>query len=105
MLDPCTFVIFGSTGNLSRNKLLPALYHLEEAGRFPEQMAIVGFGRRDWDSNQWRNEVGRVVGEHARNTVQEEVLARFSQRLQLFRGDLGDAEVYSGLRDFLADKP
>jgi glucose-6-phosphate 1-dehydrogenase len=45
------------------------------------------------------------VGEHARNTVQEEVLARFSQRLQLFRGDLGDAEVYSGLRDFLADKP
>jgi putative transposase len=77
MLDSCTFVIFGSTGNLSRNKLLPALYHLEEAGRLPQQMAIVGFGRREWDSEQWRDEVGRVVGEHARNPMHEEVLTRF----------------------------
>ena len=105
MLDSCTFVIFGSTGNLSRNKLLPALYHLEEAGRLPQQMAIVGFGRREWDSEQWRDEVGRVVSECARNTVHEEVLTRFSQRLHFFRGDLDDAEVYTGLRDFLADNP
>jgi glucose-6-phosphate 1-dehydrogenase len=105
MLDPCTFVIFGSTGNLSRNKLLPALYHLEEAGRLPQQMAIVGFGRREWDSDQWRSEVGRLVGERARNPVNEEVLTRFSQRLHFFRGDLDDAEVYTGLRDFLADNP
>ena len=105
MLDSCTFVIFGSTGNLSRNKLLPALYHLEEAGRLPQQMAIVGFGRREWDSEQWRDEVGRVVSERARNTVHEEVLTRFSQRLHFFRGDLDDAEVYTGLRDFLADNP
>ena len=105
MLDPCTFVIFGSTGNLSRNKLLPALYHLEEAGRLPQQMAIVGFGRREWDSDHWRGEVGRVVGERARNPVHEEVMTRFSQRLHFFRGDLNDAEVYAGLRDFLADNP
>ena len=32
---PCSFVIFGSTGNLSQLKLLPALYHLEKAGRRP----------------------------------------------------------------------
>jgi glucose-6-phosphate 1-dehydrogenase len=105
MLDSCTFVIFGSTGNLSRNKLLPALYHLEEAGRLPQQMAIVGFGRREWDSERWRDEVGRLVGEHARNPVHEEVLTRFSQRLHFFRGDLDDAEAYAGLRDFLADNP
>jgi glucose-6-phosphate 1-dehydrogenase len=105
MLDSCTFVIFGSTGNLSRNKLLPALYHLEEAGRLPQQMAIVGFGRREWDSEQWRDEVGLVVGERARNPVDEEVLTRFSRRLHFFRGDLDDAEAYAGLRDFLADNP
>jgi glucose-6-phosphate 1-dehydrogenase len=37
--EPCSLVIFGSTGNLARNKLLPALYHLELAqklaGRYP----------------------------------------------------------------------
>ena len=105
MLDPCTFVIFGSTGNLSRNKLLPALYHLEEAGRLPQQMAVVGFGRREWDSEQWRDEVGQAVGKHARGLVDEEVLTRFSQRLHFFRGDLDDAEAYTRLRDFLADNP
>ncbi len=105
MLNPCTFVIFGSTGNLSRNKLLPALYHLEEAGRLPEQMAIVGFGRREWDSEQWRDEIRRVVSERARNTVHEEVLNRFCQRLHFFRGDLNNAEVYASLHDFLTDNP
>ena len=105
MLDPCTFVIFGSTGNLSRNKLLPALYHLEEAGRLPQQMAVVGFGRREWDSEQWRDEVGQAVGKHARSPVDEKVLARFSQRLHFFRGNLDDAEAYTGLRNFLADNP
>ena len=46
MLEPCTYVIFGATGNLCVNKLLPALYHLEQAGRLPEGMTIVGHGRR-----------------------------------------------------------
>jgi glucose-6-phosphate 1-dehydrogenase len=35
-LSPCTLIIFGSTGDLSRVKLMPALYHLEAAGRLPE---------------------------------------------------------------------
>ena len=55
MLDPCTFVIFGSTGNLSQHKLLPALYHLEESKSLPEEMNIIGFGRRDWS-----DEIGRA---------------------------------------------
>lgn len=62
MLDSCTFFIYGSTGNLSRNKLLPALYYLEEAGRLPQEMAIVGFGRRDWDNERWRDEVSQEPG-------------------------------------------
>jgi len=50
--EPCTLIIFGVTGHLSRNKLLPALYHLEEAERLPEKVTIVGFGRRDWTDEQ-----------------------------------------------------
>jgi len=46
MTEPCTLVIFGSTGNLARNKLLPALYHLEAADRVHEKTRIIGFGRR-----------------------------------------------------------
>ena len=47
-MDACTYVIFGATGNLSQLKLLPALYHLDVAGRLLENTRIVGFGRRDW---------------------------------------------------------
>ncbi len=57
MFDPCTYVIFGATGNLSQKKLMPSLYHLEQAGRLPEGMRVLAVGRRDWDDEAWRKVV------------------------------------------------
>lgn len=101
MQEPCTFVIFGATGNLSRNKLLPALYHLEEAERLPRDMAIICFGRRDWDDGQWRAEVEQTLGPKARSGLQAEVFKRFAARLHYFQGDLNDAEAYRRLNEQL----
>lgn len=98
MIDPCTFVIFGATGNLSRNKLLPALYHLEQAGRLPEGMAIVGFGRRDWSNEEWVQEVEQTLAPKARKGLQRDVFDRFAARLHFFRGDLDDPEAYARLQ-------
>jgi glucose-6-phosphate 1-dehydrogenase len=53
IVSPCTLIIFGSTGDLSRVKLMPALYHLESAGRLPESFRIVATGRRPWDGERW----------------------------------------------------
>jgi len=51
---PCHFVIFGATGDLSVNKLLPALYYLD--GRSPaDNLALVGVSRRDWNTAQWQD--------------------------------------------------
>jgi glucose-6-phosphate 1-dehydrogenase len=55
MIGPCSFVIFGATGDLSVNKLLPALYHLHREGRLPANMALVAVSRRDWDTSQWQS--------------------------------------------------
>ena len=44
--DPCVVVIFGASGDLTKRKLLPALYHLEQAGNLPEKFAVVGVARR-----------------------------------------------------------
>ena len=44
--DPCIVVIFGASGDLTKRKLLPALYHLEQAGNIPEDFAVVGVARR-----------------------------------------------------------
>ncbi len=44
--DPIVVVIFGASGDLTKRKLLPALFHLEQAGLLPEQFSIVGVARR-----------------------------------------------------------
>ena len=44
--DPCIVVIFGASGDLTKRKLLPALYHLEQSGLLPQDFAVVGVARR-----------------------------------------------------------
>ena len=44
--EPAILVIFGASGDLTKRKLLPALFHLEQAGLLPEKFAIVGVARR-----------------------------------------------------------
>lgn len=45
--DPCIVVIFGASGDLTKRKLLPALFHLEQQGLLPENFSVVGVARRD----------------------------------------------------------
>ena len=45
--DPCIVVIFGASGDLTKRKLLPALFHLEQEGLLPDSFAVVGVARRD----------------------------------------------------------
>ncbi len=92
MPQPCTYVIFGATGNLSRQKLMPALYHLEEAGKLSEQTAIMLLGRRPWDREHCITEVRNWVTAKARGGLDEETFVRFAQRLHYVRGDLNDAK-------------
>ena len=44
--EPTVVVIFGASGDLTKRKLLPALFHLEQAGLLPQQFAVVGVARR-----------------------------------------------------------
>src|SRR5260370_26426588 len=45
--EPCIFVVFGASGDLTKRKLLPALFHLRQAGLLSEEFAVVGVARRD----------------------------------------------------------
>ena len=101
MLEPCTFVVFGATGNLSRIKLLPAIYHLEEAGRIPDGAAIIGFSRRDFSSDEWREQVRNILKDKARGGLKEDVFERLSKRLHMFSGDMSDAAALQGLKAYI----
>ena len=52
--DPVTIVIFGASGDLTRRKLVPALYHLHETGYLPERFAIVGMSRTEMTDEAFR---------------------------------------------------
>ena len=104
-IEPCTFVIFGSTGNLSRIKLMPALYQLDAAGKLPANCRILATGRRPWDRERWLNEARTMLNDGIKTGVDPEVLARFEQRLDYFRGEIGDAEMYDRLADYLSEQP
>ena len=52
--DPVTVVIFGASGDLSKRKLIPALYHLQMAGYLPDRYAVVGFSRTPMSDEAYR---------------------------------------------------
>jgi Glucose-6-phosphate dehydrogenase, NAD binding domain len=54
-------LVLGASGDLAGRYLLPALAHLQEAGRLPEQLAIVGVACDDWDTAAFR---GHLAGRH-----------------------------------------
>lgn len=105
MVDACTYAIFGATGNLSRIKLIPALYHLEQAGKLADETCILAFGRRDWTQEYLQEQAKAWLMKATGNDFDDEVFARFSQRLKYFRGDLTDEAMYQQLSKQLSENP
>lgn len=101
MSDSCVFSIFGSTGHLARTKLMPALYHLHANGHLPESMVILCIGRRDWNTESWRNEVAGHLKAHPDIAPETEVFTSFLQRVHYFLGALTDTEMYARLKQTL----
>jgi glucose-6-phosphate 1-dehydrogenase len=61
--EPCTVVLFGSTGDLAHRKLMPALYHLGRGGNLPGEFAVVAYARRDWTDDIVRDEYKKTLSE------------------------------------------
>ena len=95
---PCSFVIFGATGNLATKKLLPALYHLEQAQRLPEIMNFFAFGRRDWDDAAWRDHVRTLLQDKLKDKYDVACGDRFLARFSYVRGELHDPAAYLQLK-------
>src|SRR5207245_9736428 len=68
---PCTFVIFGASGYLTKRKLLPALYNLKAAGLLPRRFAIVGVTRKEKTHEEFREEQTKDIHEFATQRIDE----------------------------------
>ena len=102
MSEECAFVIFGATGNLALTKLLPALYHLDRASHLEAGLRILCCGRRPFTAEDWRAQVREALAAKARGGLDLALFERFARRIEYFRGDLEDAELYRRLGDKLA---
>jgi glucose-6-phosphate 1-dehydrogenase len=100
---PCVMVIFGASGDLTRRKLIPALFNLECKGLLADGLSIVGFARREKSPAAFRAEMRQAVEEFAReHPFTEEVWGCFGPRLHYVSGPYDDPQAYARLRAFLA---
>lgn len=101
--QPQTVVIFGGTGDLTRRKLLPALYALAQEGLLPDTYRIIGCGRRDYTSESYREEMLDEIREFKRVEGDDASLSQFVERIDYFKGELDDADAYKRLRTQMDD--
>jgi glucose-6-phosphate 1-dehydrogenase len=100
---PCGLVIFGVTGDLSRKKLMPAVYDLANRGLLPPGFSLVGFARRDWADQDFAQIVHDSVKEHARTDFREEVWQQLAEGFRFVPGDFSDDIAFDTLRQTIQD--
>ncbi|BBJ44612.1 MULTISPECIES: glucose-6-phosphate dehydrogenase [Streptomyces] len=95
---PSGLVIFGVTGDLSRKKLMPAIYDLANRGLLPPGFSLVGFARRDWEDEDFSQVVHDAVKEYARTPFREEVWQQLAEGFRFVPGAFSDDEAFTTLR-------
>jgi glucose-6-phosphate 1-dehydrogenase len=100
---PCGVVIFGVTGDLSRKKLMPAIYDLANRGLLPPGFALTGFARRDWADEDFGEIVHQAVREHARTPFREDVWKQLYEGIRFVPGSFDDDNAFDALAATVAD--
>ncbi len=99
--NPTTIVIFGASGDLTKRKLIPALYNLYRKGRLPDQAQIVGFARRPYDDQIFRDQMLEGLQTFSKKTYDAALWEKFAPKITYFQGNLTDAEDFTKLKAYL----
>jgi glucose-6-phosphate 1-dehydrogenase len=99
---PCVMVIFGASGDLTKRKLIPALYNLAQCNLLPRDFAIIGVARAQVSADEFRLKIGRDIRECATSQVEPELWKWFEQRLYYLPGEFADPKTYQQLQDLLS---
>ncbi len=101
--DPCVMVIFGATGDLTKRKLLPALYNLAKDDFLPHKFAVIGVGRQEMSSEEFRK---MIIDELKEFVVKPEtkLIKWFEERTYYTGGDFDDdKKLFGDLKKLLGD--
>ncbi len=98
--QPTSIVIFGASGDLTRRKLVPALYNAFIKGTLPE-VQIIGFARRPYTDDTFRARLEEGVKEFSQATYNKDSWQRFVPALRYFQGNLDQPKDYRTLSAYL----
>jgi glucose-6-phosphate 1-dehydrogenase len=96
--DPCCFVIFGASGDLTHRLLIPALYNLGACGLLPDAFSVIGVARKELSSDAFRRDLQKDLREFATRRVDDAVAERLLSCVTYLRGDIDDPHTYERLR-------
>jgi glucose-6-phosphate 1-dehydrogenase len=104
VLENQLIVIFGASGDLTRRKLIPALFELFRQGLLPQNFAILGIGRTSINSQQFRDNLKDELGRAADDTKgrHDEVIG-FTSLLHYLSLETSDPQSYYKIRDRMAE--
>jgi glucose-6-phosphate 1-dehydrogenase len=101
--DPCILVIFGASGDLTRRKLLPALYNLAEDKLLPDAFAVLGVARSPMPEDAFRTQMRERVAEAEGEPLAGALWKRLGDRLHYVSGEFHDHSLYTRLKETLGD--
>ncbi len=81
----CALVIFGASGDLTRRKLIPALYQLHRKRRLPDGIRVVGFSRSKYTHTAWRDALAESTAAAGRQPLRHSVVVRIRTHAALRR--------------------
>ena len=101
--EPLIITIFGASGDLTQRKLVPAIYRLKQERRLPPEITVVGFARRDWSHDYFREQMRQGIEEFGGGLGSEEFWNEFAKGLYYCSGNMDQPESYEKLKAFLAE--
>src|SRR5579885_1958627 len=99
--EPCAMVIFGASGDLTRRKLIPALYNLAAEGWLPAGFTVIGCARHESTDDDFRERMKEAIDAFSRRPAQKEVWDAFSRSIFYITADLQDPNGSDTLRQRL----
>jgi glucose-6-phosphate 1-dehydrogenase len=100
--ESCAAVIFGASGDLTKRKLVPALWSLFQSRVLPEPFAVIGVARSEMSNEEFRARMREAVTDFARvQPPTQRVWDRFASCLFYYTGDPSDPGLYPGLGDYI----
>ena len=99
--DPCCFVIFGATGDLTHRLIMPALYNLAAAGLLAEGFSLIGVGRTKLSADALRNSLAKGLREFANRPLDLAIADKLLESVSHVHGDAENAQTYEALQEEL----